>query len=664
MKKLCSDVKLDLPANKILFIAIFAFSVAFSQRANPFFSIERIGISKNFENIISDGSERNGVLDLFLFDGKSNSYIYLNGDNYYKSKRKNFNFPITSIKFLKPSNQNSEAKFLFVSEKTKNVGLASISSNGKAKLLNIRKQESIPSKVLIGKFLSNHENKAIVFGINYDGIGVFRENKSFLTSEKIIEKGHFSEGLIFDSDFDGKNDLLLFDAVNGKLLFYLDVLGDLQLLHSISFQNTISKLKEIEINSDKIPDFAFLTKNKLMIFQTNENPEKAVRYEIELPNVIDFIFSDLNNDKLNDLIWLSKNGDILIQTQYSVGKFENPQLITTIQTAKNLYNLPKNNRFLVVSTSNAIYRIGKIYKSDVSKNVILSGNTNSPNIKQHNNNLILSWINKENGSIIKMNFGEKGISSDTIKIPFFPDDFVFVPEIRRKIGKNNLIFEKTNKFYHFRNGIISPVNNQFATNLEDYSANWLWQKSKSRIISVNSAWEEENYEKVNLLWGIKKVVFLKQNRLVVQSNKGNVIFGEIKKKRFSVVKNYQFDKNFSFTKMRTNSENDFVFNVNSKSITILSENDSLTFSSNIPLSLRNEDYFSFQSNTENTIYFFSRKEKALFSAKIDKSNFALNFDKIFNRLNLQDYYIHIFNAKKFLIYYNNSENTVSFIEIK
>ncbi len=664
MKKLCSDVKLDLPANKILFIAIFIFSVAFSQGTNPFFSIERIGILKNYENVISDESVRNGVLDLFLFDGKSNSYIYLNGNNYYKSKKKNFNFPISSIKFLKSSNQNSEAKFVFVSEKKKNVGLVSVSPAGSAKLLNVHKQESIPSKVLTGKFLSDYENKAIVFGINYDGISVFRESKSFLTSEKIIENGHFSEGLIFDCDFDGRNDLLLFDAINGKLLFYLDVLGDLQLSHSIPFQNTISKLKEIEINSDKIPDFAFLTKDKLMIFQTNENREKAIRYEIELPNVIDFIFSDFNNDKLNDLIWLTKNGEILIQTQYSVGKFANPQLITTIQTAKNLYNLPKSSRFLVVSNSNAIYRIGKIYKSDVSKNIVLSGNTNSPNIEQHNNNLILSWINKENGSIIKMNFGKKGFYADTIKIPFFPDDFVFVPEIRVKIEKNNLIFEKMNKLYHFQNGIISPVNNQFATNLEDYSANWLWQKSKNRIISVNSAWEEENYEKINLLWGIKKVVFLKQNRLVLQSNKGNVIFGKIQKKRFSVLKNYQFDKNFSFTKMRTNSENDFVFNVNSKSITILSENESLTFSSNIPLSSRNDDYFSFQSNSENIIYFFNRKEKALFSAKVDKSKTTLNFEKIFNRLNLQDYYIHIFNDKKFLIYYNNSENAVSFIEIK
>jgi len=267
------------------------------------------------------------------------------------------------------------------------VGLVSFTKSNSLQLLNTIEFDSYPSEIKITDFNNDGINEALVYGNNFNGLILIRNEGYRLNAEILFEQSLFNDLVLIDFNQDDLTDIVLIDILNNSLKFLENTeVGQFFLNREIEKDESLYCLEIANINNDSFSD----------------SFSSSFLFNNDFP-VDNFIFTDFNSDNYPDLAIINRVENRL-EIKLS-NKNENESIFYlfdgisdfesfTGSTSSSLLVLSKNGRLHLVSAENNIgknfsYSIGgvpnKIYSmhnSNASGSSIIYNNTidNSVNI--------------------------------------------------------------------------------------------------------------------------------------------------------------------------------------------------------------------------------------------------------------------------------------------
>lgn len=365
-KKHFREEKIDSLIGKILsrvLILTFLITNDFSAQTvlNNFGVSEYIKTQPHFTKFTQIDFNNDSFKDLFLFGNKEKSFVLHRGledSTFAEPIRKFFFYPIDDFKWFTKAANGSDY-YLFTSRNRRLIGLVSFTSTNSLELLHTIKFDSYPSSIEIVDINNDGKNEALIFGSNFNGLVIIRNEGYRLQAETMYENSLFNDVLSVDFNQDELGDFIALDVLTNSLKFLENIEGDrLALNREIEKEENIYCLKQADFNNDGFLDIGIGTETGIQFMEGDSVFSYSAGYLFNnnFP-VENFLFADLNSDQIGDLSIINRT-----ENKLEIHLNQNMQpysfLLNGISDVSFNKN-KKNNVLLLLSEEGVIQQISK-----------------------------------------------------------------------------------------------------------------------------------------------------------------------------------------------------------------------------------------------------------------------------------------------------------------
>ncbi|GEM_PF-4908666 len=683
--------------SSFLIILLFASNLFAQIPVNGFCQVHRIEIPQGFSGFryanIDDDDENEIVL---ITPSQKRFGVIDKNDNGFNVTSKFFFFPLSEFGLFNEIDKLGKF-YIFVSEKSRKVGLTSFTKKGSMILLNQKTLDSYPADFITGDVNQEPANEALIYGSNFNGLSLVSQNKFKVIEEKIIKNKLFSDAAFIDLDYDGFNDVAAIDLIgNSVVLLMNNNNGKYEITRNLQFSGNIKNLSALDFNKDNFTDLALSSGNSVIVLFGDSVSSFSRKQVIETGTEIsNFGFSDLNNDKKLDLFFLNDKGDCYLKLSQS-GSYGDEFLLAgginfsglalskiTSQPALDLIS-PEGKFYSVskfrLSDSTAVKIGGKteyLYSSDINKDgkadfyfidsydnslkILTGGKTGLFDklfahdlVETHNrialfNNSGMSYkfcCYFESGRLVEIldhDFTKEKINREAVYTSY-PILKVFTRNdstitVLEKSGDSLLVenFNKVNN--HFINSEVTLAD----TNV---SGEILFP-AENNVFYFTANTTGTSFNKYDLISG--KEYFINVNEYINAADSGSFYVSAIldakKDESFHIIGN---EKEFVYLLLKGN-----------KKIELKTEG------SEFPLFVKSAADIKISENNKNKayIYLYDHKTDFLYCAEIMKRKRKISFNKLFKINNAGNYFIESLGKDKYVISSDTADNTILFRKI-
>lgn len=695
MKKRCKGEKIVfLPgrvASKSLLFLVFSCSVLFSQiKLNNFGISDFIKTNSGNTNFQFIDFDNDGIRDLFLYGKHEKSFVIHKGlkDSTFTGPIKKFFFyPIDDFKWFTKSVKGDDY-YIFVSRNNRLAGLVSFTSTYSLRLLNTIEFNSYPSSIKITDFNKDGKNEALLFGNNFNGISYITNDGFRLKAESLNDQNVFSDIALLDFNQDDIDDLVVVDVLNNavKFLEYTDILSFTE-VREIPFNESIYSIRKFDYNGDNIEDLAIAEENFLDIFIGDSVYSYSTSIKLKFPFTPEkFLFTDFNNDQNKDLVVIDNNEDE-INFFSDMDSIRSPIKIK-VGGINALKKFEYNNHSYIAALS----KMGKI---QLISNEIRWGKTFSLSIGGTPNHIkfidlkdtLGSYFltsNSKNNAINVINIDSTGSFIDYKSRQFLNtfDEFNITHNLTQLITYSNHnrlleIITKAKLEENFRNPnyfyTAYPVERLFFNDNNDIEV--LESENEKlyleQIVNVDGRYLSDTTSVIDtsVISSNKsvnnKVYFWKKNNEQYSFNN----FFEGQKKRIIKID----DKNINDANTVIISDQS---NESEELLTIFSESDferiyivngarAELFENKINKLIPNQSdqqiikYYS-SALINKSLFVYRHSKNKIYIYEFDNQNKSLVLFNTIEAINLNDYFVHKFFDKTYLVYTNKDNNCITF----
>lgn len=333
LKRLIKEEKPGLAGRSgliFLFINIFyAFTLHAQIPINGFARYREFSTKPNYSNISSLDYNTDGFRDLILYNPRNKTYISHTSDiksDFGQPSEKVSQFAISAIHPF--GRESSARKFLLLSRKTRQAGIAHISAGGSFSISNKVLLNGYPNSIDVNSIPGNGKQEGLVSGPSLNGIYILSEGKSGLESRRIIEGKVFSAACFIDLNYDLRPDIVAVDPLSNSIIFYYNQSGNYKETNSIGLNEEINEFKTTDFNSDGFTDIVYQKENHIEILLGDSVSSFKKKIILETPVKADkYAILDFNGDGFNDIAYLNtKSGELYISYAQGQSTFYPPIL--------------------------------------------------------------------------------------------------------------------------------------------------------------------------------------------------------------------------------------------------------------------------------------------------------------------------------------------------
>ncbi len=642
-------------AGKIfLFLCLITFSIfpqsEFEKSDYPLFSVERYNTSFNNNKIAVFNIDNEPPYDLIFYDNGRNEFTYHSFAHLNKAKRKFFFFPIDEIKLIKPAKKNDERFYIFTSRTKNVVGLASFTKYGTLRLLNKRVVPSYPSKILVGNFLAIKAKRALIFGDNFNGVSLFSVDKYSLKFESVINSGFYSEGGLLDLDADGMNDLILYNPISMRSEYYLNLLNKFEITYADTSAYEIKNLKTIDLNGDKLIDYAFTNSKGITAYLTRSNPKNKIEITIPAKDCKDYVFSDFTFDYKKDLLYTDNHGNLFYSIRKNEKEFSVPWFLRNVYKASAISSVWNKDRreIIVLSKKGFFEKYSPVNSIDTTLSLLLPDIKRSlnPIIDYSKNQLKIFWLSDSFPLVYSLKIKSNRFIKEKQVLPFTPqkllvtnvskyllteNDSTFTIRSANPVGEKIALLPK-NKFI---------LNDNIFINISD-STIYIPPDTLRAGFSFDSLISFTN----------KNFVFAKKN---------NILFAKrIANDSLIITENREVADNVNIYPLYSKDKNDIVIISNDK-FSISNIDTINTFTTNYNFSNK-KDLVIFEK-IPTSFFIYDKTKGSVYKTRKIRKNY-ISFSKVLINHKLKSPGFVTIKSKTFLVGFNERKKTIDFIEIK
>jgi len=673
---------------------------------NGFCRYREFPVKKNFTNIFPVDYNLDGYRDLLIYNPFNNKYVSILSDkksNLINLSEKYSPLGISNIHSL--SSGSSEKKFIFLSRRTRHVGVASFSKSGMISTQSKIKLNGFPSSIDVGDIDGDGKSEGLVSGTSLSGFSIIKEKNKNLQETKIEPRKVFLASIFIDLDYDSYPDIAAVDLyTNSILLFYNNGYGHFTKSRSIGLSGEISEFKSADLNSDGFNDLVYIKDDHFEVLIGDSVSSFQKKFILETPVKPDkYAVLDFNGDGFNDIAFINKQtGTLYISFAKSTNSFYPPILYMQKKGLVDLtaYIDRTGRKLALISTEGKIYLINNPgidddpfsitlglkptvlttfdYLNDKFKDVCFIDETEKALklVLSERRNLFRTYFsipllydctnifvdenksriktfycysNKSAIEIIRMNFDDHNYKKQTLYVDGSLEDFKVVNDLTKDRQTINALIKKENKTYleefEFRDfNLVSSQVNLIDSNVEK---SWLTFGVYKEIYSI-----EKKEKQLNLV----KTVFDKK----IIDRKILLNFNINKKDKFNytvICLNELIGRARPVTFWITNNNKSFLYTFNNDKMNKyplkISINQNVTTGYNIS---DNGDELSF--------CFYNAGAKLRSVSFTEEKKLPIEKD-LFVSKNINNYLVAVLNNRKtFLIYSNSLLNTLTFEKIK
>ncbi len=669
IKKLLYVAKQGLNLGKVITKVIFLLliSVVHSQvNLNQFFLFDTIeSVPGNYKISFID-FDKDGDKDIVFYGNEKEFIIHENEDGgFSESIEKFFFYEISNMELLKNIEGYGDM-ILFHSRKNMLSGLASFTKYGTLQLLNTHQYNSYPDKITVGDINNDNQNEAIVYGNSFNGISLIEEKNFVIEEKKIIENKIYDFGYMVDLNFDTYNDIVILDIIDNSIKFFLnDEYGKFSEARSYSDSYEINEFYTFNFNNDEFRDFLIISEEKIEIIKGDSVYSFSDKFIVETEKAAQISINDFNKDGFNDLAWLDKKGDLFFSfndkndycSPIKILSGKDLSFLTEVSNNQYRYCVSANEKGKIFLLSNNIAR-GNNFKFTLGESI--------KHFELIQNDIVL--ISDSSYSLVIIENSEEVLFTSLKKISLrnnfnsFLKDYKLNQYLLYNKGVNlihKVDVESGREVYqdfHFKNNLASILNNDsvyviissstdsvFISKIDDFNdidnVDFSFSTSDSLLIPTISMVDEGIY-----FWSF---------------NEEKLFFNSV-----------DINSNFNRTKIELNefgaNQLEIVISGNESGLlSIIEQGNSLTaFVYDGKL-----EQYDVESNSKydelrsvpKIIYY----DEAFYLYKIDPKVKKIYTTKLIESQDINGYFITSFyKGKDFLVYLNNTDNTINFVKIE
>lgn len=375
-EKIVSAVKLII-LNSFL-VTLFFFSDIIAQiPINGFCRYREFSVKKNFTNIFPVDYNSDGYRDLLIYNSFNNKYVSAFSDK--KSNLINLSekySPIAISNIHSFSNGSSERKFIFLSRRTRQIGVSSFSRSGMISTQSKIKLNGFPSNLDVGDVDGDGKPEALVSGTSLSGLSIIKEKNKSLHETRIEPGKVFLASTFIDLDYDSFSDIAAVDLfTNSILLFYNNGSGNFTESRSIGLSGEISEFKTADFNSDGFNDLVYIKDNHFEVLLGDSVSSFQKKFILETPVKPDkYAVLDFNGDGYNDIAFINtQTGILYISYAKSTNSFYPPIVYMQKNGLVDLtaYIDRTGKKLALISTEGKIYLVNNPGINDDSFSISL-----------------------------------------------------------------------------------------------------------------------------------------------------------------------------------------------------------------------------------------------------------------------------------------------------
>jgi hypothetical protein len=333
LKKLSKEEKPGL-VNKLKFVYLIFnllfVSASFAQiPLNGFVRYREFNTKPNYTNIFSMDFNNDGYRDLIIYNSISKNYVSHTSDiksDLGHPSEKTSQFAISAIHPF--GSESSAKKFVILSRKTRQVGVARVSAGGVLSVSSKVLLNGYPSNIDVNTTQGNGKQLGLVSGPLLNGAYVLSEGKKGLEAERVIEGKIFLSAYFIDLNYDTNPDIVAVDPLSYSIIFYNNRFGKYEEAYSIGLNEEISEFKTVDFNSDRLTDLAYIKGKQIEILLGDSVSAFKRKVILETPVKADkYTILDFNGDGYNDIAYLNtKLGELYISFAQGQNSFYPPIL--------------------------------------------------------------------------------------------------------------------------------------------------------------------------------------------------------------------------------------------------------------------------------------------------------------------------------------------------
>ncbi|MFA5803563.1 MAG: VCBS repeat-containing protein [Melioribacteraceae bacterium] len=674
---------------------------------NGFCRYREFSINKNFANIFPVDYNSDGYRDLLIYNSINNKYVSALSDK--KSELINLSekySPIAISNIHSFSSGSSERKFIFLSRRTRQIGVASFSRSGTISTQSKIKLNGFPLNIDVSDIDGDGKPEGLVSGTSLSGLSIIKEKNRSLLETRIETGKVFLASTFIDLDYDSFPDIAAVDLYsNSVLLFYNNGSGNFTESRSIGLSGEISEFKTSDFNSDGFNDLVYIKNNHFEVLLGDSVSSFQKKFILETPVKPDkYSILDYNGDGYNDIAFINtQSGTLYISFAKSSNVFYPPIVYMQKNGLVDLtaYIDRTGKKLALISTEGKIYLINNPgidndsfsislgfkptalttfnYLNDKFKDVCFIDETEKALklILSERRNLLRTYFSipllsdftdivvDESKSriktfycfskrssiieIIRMNFDEHSYKKQTIYVDGHIEDLKFTSDrlkdrqnIYALIKKDIKTYLQEFEFRDFR--LVSSQINLINSNVE---RSWLTFGVYKDIYSV-----VKNKNQINLV----KTVFDK--KIIDQRSILNFNLKERDKFNYTIIcLNELISRARPVTFWTTNNNNSFLYTFSNSKMSKyplkISIDKNVTTGYNISSDGDELSFYFYNASGKFRSVSFTGEEKS----PIEKDLFVSK--------NINNYLVTVLNKRKtFLIYSNSLLNTITFEKIK
>ncbi len=267
--------------------------------------------AKNYSRMLITDFNKDSISDIVLFGKESKNIALHKGEEEFPElsfKEKFFFYPVTEMKKLDEREDEADI-YIFVSRKKRLAGLASFTKYGTLQLLNQIEFDSYPSGISTGDFNEDRVTEAIIYGDNFNGLSILTRDDLSLKETKITEGATYSFASFVDPDYDGITDLIAYNNLKGKLVFFQnDHEGGFREVREIELTENPKDIEISDLNSDGFVDLSWLSDRSFYYIKGDSVSSYRNKKEL-ITNYKprNYAICDFNGDRFADLLITSEN---------------------------------------------------------------------------------------------------------------------------------------------------------------------------------------------------------------------------------------------------------------------------------------------------------------------------------------------------------------------